>query len=421
MSSVTIPDPLRATGRSCSCSQRQPRRLHQPSHPRQPPLPTLPPQRRSPNAPPGLTANRAGRCAARPWPRPTRWPRRPAPTSCAPVAAPSTRPWRCKWCSRWLSPSPAASAAAPSCCTTTANGFRPSTAAKPRQPPPTNACSWAPTANPWPSWKRWSVGARWACLAPWPCWPMAHRQHGKLPWAQLFEPAIELAENGFEVSPRLYGLLKAETALQKDPVAAAYFYQADGQPHPVGHLLKNPELAAVLRRHRAGRTQRLVPGHGGAGHRRQGAASTPTNPGPPDTGRPGALPARRTQRPVPCLHATRAAAGTPRRMEPVRLPAAEFGRARHRSDPGRARPCARRRRTTGRRRPAHPRLSARLHRSFAPGLCRPRAVCRRSRFCDTTRRPLDQPARCALPGRARPPDSAQPACPMPRRDRPKAP
>lgn len=75
----------------------------------------------------------------------------------------------------------------------------------------------------------------------------AHRQHGKLPWARLFEPAIALAEQGFAVSPRLHTLLQAETALQRDPVAAAYFYRPDGQPHPVGHLLKNPELAQVLR------------------------------------------------------------------------------------------------------------------------------------------------------------------------------
>jgi gamma-glutamyltranspeptidase/glutathione hydrolase len=75
----------------------------------------------------------------------------------------------------------------------------------------------------------------------------AHRQHGKLPWARLFDPAIELAEQGFAVSPRLNGLLATETALKADPVAAAYFYQADGTPHPVGHVLKNPELAAVLR------------------------------------------------------------------------------------------------------------------------------------------------------------------------------
>ena len=76
---------------------------------------------------------------------------------------------------------------------------------------------------------------------------LAHRHHGKLPWAKLFEPAITLAEQGFAVSPRLHGLLQAETALRSDPVAAAYFYRADGQPHPVGHVLKNPALAAVLR------------------------------------------------------------------------------------------------------------------------------------------------------------------------------
>ena len=76
---------------------------------------------------------------------------------------------------------------------------------------------------------------------------MAHRQHGKLPWATLLEPAISLAENGFEVSARLNTLLSAEPHLKKDPVAAAYFYQADGAAHPVGHVLKNPALAAVLK------------------------------------------------------------------------------------------------------------------------------------------------------------------------------
>jgi len=76
---------------------------------------------------------------------------------------------------------------------------------------------------------------------------LAHRQHGTLPWARLFEPAIRLAEQGFPVSARLHTLLAAETALKADPVAAAYFYQTDGQPHPIGHRLKNPELAVVLR------------------------------------------------------------------------------------------------------------------------------------------------------------------------------
>ena len=76
---------------------------------------------------------------------------------------------------------------------------------------------------------------------------MAHQAHGKLPWAKLFEPAISLAENGFKVSARLSTLLNAEPHLKKDPVAAAYFYQADGAAHPVGHVLKNPALAAILK------------------------------------------------------------------------------------------------------------------------------------------------------------------------------
>ena len=75
----------------------------------------------------------------------------------------------------------------------------------------------------------------------------AHRRHGRLPWASLFEPAVALAEQGFAVSPRMHTLLKTETALRQYPPAAAYFYRADGEPHPVGHVLRNPALAAVLR------------------------------------------------------------------------------------------------------------------------------------------------------------------------------
>ena len=76
---------------------------------------------------------------------------------------------------------------------------------------------------------------------------LAHKQYGRLPWASLFAPAISLAEQGFAVSPRLNTMLKTEQFLKKDPVAAAYFYDKDGSPWPVGHVLKNPELAQVLR------------------------------------------------------------------------------------------------------------------------------------------------------------------------------
>ncbi len=50
----------------------------------------------------------------------------------------------------------------------------------------------------------------------------AHRLHGKLPWATLFQPAIGLAEQGFRISPRLHTQLKAETALRRGSPAALW-------------------------------------------------------------------------------------------------------------------------------------------------------------------------------------------------------
>ncbi len=89
---------------------------------------------------------------------------------------------------------------------------------------------------------------------------MAHREHGRLPWAQLFQPAITLAEGGFRVSPRLHTLLRNDAHLRKDRVAAAYFYRPDGEPREVGFLLRNPELGAVLRRIAAEGAQALHQG-----------------------------------------------------------------------------------------------------------------------------------------------------------------
>ncbi len=75
----------------------------------------------------------------------------------------------------------------------------------------------------------------------------AHKEQGQLPWAALLQPAIALAEQGFRLSPRLHTQLKAETALKNDAQARAYFYGADGEPLPVGTVIKNPALAEVLR------------------------------------------------------------------------------------------------------------------------------------------------------------------------------
>lgn len=76
---------------------------------------------------------------------------------------------------------------------------------------------------------------------------LAHRQHGVLPWRDLFQPAIELATEGFAVSPRLHAqIVQSRDALAAQPAAARYFLNESGQPWPVGHRLKNPEYAAVL-------------------------------------------------------------------------------------------------------------------------------------------------------------------------------
>jgi len=77
---------------------------------------------------------------------------------------------------------------------------------------------------------------------------LAHQKHGRLPWAQLFEPAIQLAEQGFAISPRLHRLIAADSSMPRSPEMMAYFRNADGSPKAVGTNLKNPALAAVFKR-----------------------------------------------------------------------------------------------------------------------------------------------------------------------------
>ena len=75
---------------------------------------------------------------------------------------------------------------------------------------------------------------------------MAHQQHGKLPWSELFQPAIKLASDGFPVSKRLHTQIAADPFIAGSPEMARYFLTPQGQALPVGTLLKNPELARTL-------------------------------------------------------------------------------------------------------------------------------------------------------------------------------
>lgn len=76
---------------------------------------------------------------------------------------------------------------------------------------------------------------------------LAHRRHGKLPWTRLLQPAIELAEQGFPVSPRLYTQIAADPFIAGSPEMAAYFLTPQGKPKPVGTIVRNPQLAQTLR------------------------------------------------------------------------------------------------------------------------------------------------------------------------------
>ena len=76
---------------------------------------------------------------------------------------------------------------------------------------------------------------------------LAHRQHGRLPWARLFEPALRLAVRGFAVSPRLHRLLERDRYLRDDPAARRLYYDTGGHALPVGAHLVNPQYAATLR------------------------------------------------------------------------------------------------------------------------------------------------------------------------------
>lgn len=76
---------------------------------------------------------------------------------------------------------------------------------------------------------------------------LAHRRYGKLPWASLFEPAIQLAENGFSMSKKLHDELARDRIFTATGAGKSLFFAADGSVKPEGTVLHNPELASTLK------------------------------------------------------------------------------------------------------------------------------------------------------------------------------
>ncbi|WP_281973631.1 gamma-glutamyltransferase [Ruegeria faecimaris] len=75
----------------------------------------------------------------------------------------------------------------------------------------------------------------------------AHRRWGRSPWPGLFSDGINLADEGFLVSPRLASLVENDAErLSRFPETAAYFLP-EGQPLAQGQRLTNPAYAETLR------------------------------------------------------------------------------------------------------------------------------------------------------------------------------
>ena len=76
---------------------------------------------------------------------------------------------------------------------------------------------------------------------------IAYKDHGKLPWKDLFSYSITLASDGFSIGGRMAAAISTSQAeLKRDAEATAYFFNADGTPKALGTKLRNPAYAQTL-------------------------------------------------------------------------------------------------------------------------------------------------------------------------------
>jgi len=75
---------------------------------------------------------------------------------------------------------------------------------------------------------------------------LAHQKYGSLPWIDLVQPAIELAENGFALTWSLFRSATYFDANSPIPFLKDYFRKDNGELTQFGELWKQPELAKTL-------------------------------------------------------------------------------------------------------------------------------------------------------------------------------
>jgi gamma-glutamyltranspeptidase/glutathione hydrolase len=75
---------------------------------------------------------------------------------------------------------------------------------------------------------------------------LAHKEKGKLPWSDLFAPAIGTARDGFAVSSRLAAWLQRIPALREEQTIREIYFNLDGTPRKQGERIANPALAETM-------------------------------------------------------------------------------------------------------------------------------------------------------------------------------
>jgi gamma-glutamyltranspeptidase/glutathione hydrolase len=76
---------------------------------------------------------------------------------------------------------------------------------------------------------------------------LAYKDHGRLPWRDLFQAGVKLATDGFQISGRMAAAISgARSNLLRDAEAAATYLNADLSAKALGTTLKIPAYAATL-------------------------------------------------------------------------------------------------------------------------------------------------------------------------------
>ena len=90
---------------------------------------------------------------------------------------------------------------------------------------------------------------------------LAHKEHGKLAWGQLFNEGVNLATNGYKIPTRMGDAIASNAAsLRLDANAVAAYFNADGTPKTSGTVTTNLPYAQSLRTIASGGAEAMYSG-----------------------------------------------------------------------------------------------------------------------------------------------------------------